>query len=629
MPCSVANVDSGSKLSFLRMDLDDYLSRLNNDLDSQLSRFDQQFAPDISSTNGDMPGTDSLFCPECGTRNPSSANFCCNCGTSLSDSGGDGPSNCDSEQTGDCETQYGILYTDTVKLAQKYGRPQDDVCAVLQNFCEKAATYNMHWELLDASDYPDYFNFDDFWLEHNELISDYFEKSSIGYGMKTPLFIIGGHDVIPIPMVEDVFGTADDGKIPCDMCYGFTGNFFSDLWDGGDHTITEDYVRNTVSRLPLEDGQLNSTLEDDLEAYFDRCAGYYCEGVAVDKVMMTANASWLPASKTMSEHLPLVHHADDPDMVKHGMYVSPPVSAEDEETTEPVLQTLEETGMLLFNLHGASGHNMPGFYNDRGEAFSLDMLSESTARVFNTVACYGARYHGYGRDESMLLTSFYEDGFLLYAGSLIPVPMTELDVPDGVEVHEGSGSEHLMPIFCMEQFSGVPVGEAMMRAKLEYFNTFRHMERDDFSLATMMMFGLYGNPMLRLQRNEEVLRRAREEHVLPVLPQNKQMPIRMKRTQRVITCKEQASSSLLDQVRSSVDGNLAAIHQTVQQHLYEQLGLEPRWLSHVDSFSIPNGDGTSEEGYSYAYEDMSKAFARKSWVEVDKRGKVKRVFETK
>ena len=45
--------------------------------------------------------------------------------------------------------------------------------------------------------------------------------------------------------------------------------------------------------------------------------------------------------------------------------------------------------------------------------------------------------------------------------------------------------------------------------------------------------------------------------------------------------------------------------------------------------SIPNGDGTSEEGYSYAYEDMSKAFARKSWVEVDKRGKVKRVFETK
>lgn len=611
-------------------DLDDYLSQLNNGLDSQLSRFKQSFAPDMSQSYGDMTVGSFQFCPECGTRNSSTANFCENCGTPLTDEisldAAPAPTGMSS-----LDEQHGILYTDTNRLAQKYGCSPDDVYDVIGSFCHKAANHNMHWHLLDVAHHAAHFEDTDFWLEHNALISQFMEDNRMVYGMHTPLFIIGGHDVIPIPMVEDVFGTSDTGKMPCDMCYGFTGNFFSNLWEYGDHTISEEHVRNTVSRLPLEDGQLNSTLEDDLEAYFDLCAEYYSEGITVSKVMMTANASWLPASKTMSEHLPLVHHADDPDMVKHGMYVSPPVSADNEETTKPVLHTLEETGMLLFNLHGARGHNMPGFYNDRGEAFSLDMLSESTARVFNTVACYGARYHGYGRDESMLLTSFYEDGFLLYAGSLIPVPMTELNVPEGVEVHEGSGSEHLMPIFCMEQFSGVPVGEAMMRAKLEYFNTFRHMERDDFSLATMMMFSLYGNPMLRLQRDEEVLRRAQEEHVLPVLPQKtKHMPIRMKRTQRIATFKEQSSSSsLLEQVRSNVDRNIDAIHETVQQHLYEQLGLDPRWLSHVDSFSIPNGDGTSEEGYSYAYEDMSKPYARKSWVEVDKRGKVKRLFETK
>ena len=39
----------------------------------------------------------------------------------------------------------------------------------------------------------------------------------------------------------------------------------------------------------------------------------------------------------------------------------------------------------------------------------------------------------------MMLSALFDNGFLLYAGSLIPVPMTELDVPDGVEVHEGSG----------------------------------------------------------------------------------------------------------------------------------------------------------------------------------------------
>ena len=607
-------------------DLDDYLSQLNNDLDSQLSRFNQRFTPDMSPM--DMSNDGFQFCPECGSRNPSAANFCAACGAALSaDTTFDAAPT--STSMSSLDEQHGILYTDSDRLAQKYGCSTDDVYDVLEGFCQEAANHNMHWHLLDAAHHAAHFEDADFWLEHNALISQFMENNNMVYGMHTPLFIIGGHDVIPIPMVEDVFGTADDGKMPCDMCYGFTGNFFSDLWEYGDHTIGEEHVRNTVSRLPPEDGELSTTLSDDLESYFNLCSLYYEEGIAVDNVMMTANASWLPASKTMSEHLPLLSHSNDSEMVWQGMYVSPPVSADDEETTEPVLQTLEETGMLLFNLHGASSHNMSGFYNDCGEAFNTDMLGETSARVFNTVACYGARYHGYGRDESMLLTSFYNNGFLLYAGSLIPVPMTELDVPEGVVVHEGSGSEHLMPIFCMEQFTGVPVGEAMMRAKLEYFNTFRHMERDDFSLATMMMFALYGNPMLRLQRNEEVLRRAKEEHVLPVLPQSKYMPIRMKRSQRVISYKEQASSSLLDQVRSRVDSNISAIHQTLQQYLYEQLGLEPRWLSHVDKYSIPNGDGTYEEGYSYAYEDMSKPYARKSWVEVDKQGKVKRVIKTK
>ena len=614
------------------MDIDDYLSNLNNDLDNQLSGLNDTLFSGMSPTVGGMPENAFRYCPECGTQNAASANFCCNCGTPLND---DEPvreyeSNADfgHASPSSLSRQAGILYTDSMRLAEKYGCSQREVRQVLAEFMSQSAQCNMHWQLLDVADHSRHFNDKDFWLEHNELISRFMQDHRIAYGMQTPLFIIGGHDVIPIPMVEDVFGTADDGKIPCDMSYAFTGNFFSDLWEYGDHSVTEKSVRNTVSRLPLEDGEMTSALEDDLTPYFNLCSLYYEDGIPVDKVMMTANASWLPASKTMSEHLPLIHHAENPDLVKHNMYVSPPVSAHDEDTTEPVLHTLEETGMLLFNLHGADSHSMSGFYNDYGEAFSLDMLEETTARVFNTVACFGARYHGYDRSESMLLTSFYGHGVLLYAGSLIPVPMTELNVPEGVVVHEGSGSEHLMPIFCMEQFRGLPMGEAMMRAKLEYFNTFRHMERDDFSLATMMMFSLYGNPMLRMQRNDEVLRRAEAEHVLPVLPQNKNIPVRMKRSQR-IDFKQQASSSLLDQVRRQVDNNIAAIHQMVQQHLYDRFGLEPRWLSHVDSFSMPNGDGTFEEGYSYAYEEMNKAYARKSWVEVDKNGKVKRVIRTK
>lgn len=610
------------------MNIDEYLNNLQNDLDNQLS----QFGFGRSQTSGQQheDGFGGFkFCPECGTKVDADARFCPNCGIRLEALEEEPEIVEDSSYENSDDEQVGVIFTDTQKLAEKYDCPQEEVVAVIESLRDQSREHGMEWYLLDASEYVEDTD-EPFWLDYNEAISDFMQEYDLPRGVEIPVFIIGGDDVIPIPMVEDVFGSSDDRRIPCDMCYCFEGNFFSDLWDGGDRRITDDYVRNNVSRLPLEDGEMESSLADDLGDYFERCSQHYDEGLNVETVMMEANASWLPASKTMSEHLPLVSHADDPDMVQDGMYVSPPVSVEDEDSMEPVINTLDECGMLLFNLHGAGSEGMSGFYNDGGEAFSTDMLANTEAQVLNTVACYGARYHGFQRDDSMMLSALYNNGFLLYAGSLIPVPMTELNVPDGVEVHEGSGSEHLMPIYCMEQFRGLPVGEAMMRAKLEYFNTFRFMERDDFSMATMMMFSLYGNPMLRLQPKEEVLQRAAECHVLPVLPQNKRMaPIQKKRMQRVLVKDGLKGQSLLEEVRGLVDANLAAIHAQVQQHLYDALGLEPRWLDHVDSFELSDSKGFSQKGYCYTYVDRSKPYAQKSMVEVTTKGAVTRVFRTK
>ena len=611
------------------MNIDEYLNNLQADLNNQLSQFGLGRSQTSSQQNEDYFGG-FKFCPECGTKVDAGANFCPNCGTRL-DSLEEEPEQI--ERNSFCENSYdeqvGVIFTDTQRLGEKYSCSQDEVKAVIESFREQSREHGMEWYLLDASESVEDTD-EPFWLDYNEAISDFMQEYDLPRGVEIPVFIIGGDDVIPIPMVEDVFGSSDDRRIPCDMCYCFEGNFFSDLWDGGDRRITDDYVRNNVSRLPLEDGEMESSLADDLGDYFERCTKYYDEGLSVHAVMMEANASWLPASKTMSEHLPLVSHADDPDMVQDGMYVSPPVSVEDEDSMEPVINTLDECGMLLFNLHGAGSEGMSGFYNDGGEAFSTEMLANTEAQVLNTVACYGARYHGFERCDSMMLSALYDNGFLLYAGSLIPVPMTELDVPDGVEVHEGSGSEHLMPIYCMEQFRGLPVGEAMMRAKLEYFNTFRFMERDDFSMATMMLFSLYGNPMLRLKPQEKVLQRAEECHVLPVLPQNKRVaPIQKKRMERILVKDDHKGQSLLEEVQGLVDANLSAIHAQVQQHLYDALGLEPRWLDHVDSFELSDSKGFSQKGYCYTYVDRSKPYAQKSMVEVTTKGAVTRVFRTK
>ena len=67
----------------------------------------------------------------------------------------------------------------------------------------------------------------------------------------------------------------------------------------------------------------------------------------------------------------------------------------------------------------------------------------------------------------------------------------------------------------------------------------------------------------------------------------------------------------------------------VQQQLYQEMGLEPGWMSEVKNFCVSKDDGSCEEGYRLAYEDMRKKFGRKLWIEVDKSGKVTRVITTK
>lgn len=67
----------------------------------------------------------------------------------------------------------------------------------------------------------------------------------------------------------------------------------------------------------------------------------------------------------------------------------------------------------------------------------------------------------------------------------------------------------------------------------------------------------------------------------------------------------------------------------VQQQLHQEMGLEPSWMCDVKYFCVYKADGSCEEGYRLAYEDMRKNFGRKLWIEVDKLGKLTRVITTK
>lgn len=435
--------------------------------------------------------------------------------------------------------------------------------------------------------------------------------------------------MIPIPRVEDPWPYGGE-RIPTDTCYAFEGTYIVDLLDSRDSDFTVGCARNNVARLPLEDGQLDTDIRSDIGAYFN-ISSMYGGGIPVGNVLMISNRDWIPASCTMTQHLPLLYNTDDPELIRNGMYISPKLLTKDAESLSIYCKSLDKADMLMFNLHGADEEGMCGFYSE-DEAFNPSLLNQGRARVFNTVACFGARYAGYKRNDSMLLSALYGGGVLLYTGSLIPVPMfsnEETDEARQLLLNPGTGSEVLMRLYPLYQFKGMTGGKAMLQAKCDYFNMCRHVEDDSFSMSTALMFCLYGNPMLHVRRREYVVESALQNDAMPPAPIKADgSPLKKTMRQRLLQ-KDKSNQSLIDQIRGYVDENLNAIRNMVEQHLYQQLGLKPETLDSIDQVSRPTIDGNYETGYSFNYHDANRQYGADTFVEVDAQGKTKRIYTTK
>ena len=534
------------------------------------------------------------------------------------------------DQPDPLEDHYGIILTDGNALARKYGCTIQEVYDVFNDFIQNAYDQQMYWTFLDISQYGlDSTHETPSWIECNEAVSRCIADNNLTAGPDLHLFIIGGDDVIPIPRVEDPWPYGGE-RIPTDTCYAFEGTYIVDLLDSRDSDFTVGCARNNVARLPLEDGQLDTDIRSDIGAYFN-ISSMYGGGIPVGNVLMISNRDWIPASCTMTQHLPLLYNTDDPELIRNGMYISPKLLTEDAERLSIYCKSLDKADMLMFNLHGANEEGMCGFYSE-DEAFNPSLLNQGRARVFNTVACFGARYAGYKRNDSMLLSALYGGGVLLYTGSLIPVPMfsnEETDEARQLLLNPGTGSEVLMRLYPLYQFKGMTGGKAMLQAKCDYFNMCRHVEDDSFSMSTALMFCLYGNPMLHVRRREYVVESALQNDAMPPAPIKADgSPLKKTIRQRLLQ-KDKSNQSLIDQIRGYVDENLNAIRNMVEQHLYQQLGLKPEMLDSIDQVSRPTIDGNYETGYSFNYHDANRQYGADTFVEVDAQGKTKRIYTTK
>ena len=507
-----------------------------------------------------------------------------------------------------------IVFTNSKILAAKYRTSQQAVLALLEK--NLLLQQIVEFLLLDVSDYQDEFGDKPTWQEHKAILADFMAGMGIQPSPKLSLFIVGGDDVIPMPRIISPINECE--QLQADMLYCFAGEELVKL--NAKHALCN------VGRLPLESGTLPSSLNDDLQSYFNLSNMMLTTGIEVNKVVMTSTESWLPASNDMVRGLPIEKPPHIADATNDNMFVSPRLSVDDTYVIKHYQREIGQADMLMFNLHGADAHGYSSFYGEglsghnTPEAFSCNMLKYSGARILNTVACFGGRYIGYNRNDSMLMSAMFGGGVVLYAGSCTSALGRTGQVHHVAQdaLMPSGYSESFMKLYSLYLFRGITAGEAFLNAKCDYFNLCRSLDGDECALATVLMFNLYGMPVLNVNSNKEVIQEARGIKEVRDINTNKRT------YSRVIYAKKQNTSSFLPEVRMRVNDNLQKIRNTIESKLYNYWGLYPADLDNI--VELTNG---SQKTLRFEYNTGKGVIKKRSWAFADELGYIKDVVHFK
>ena len=554
----------------------------------------------------------------------------------------------------------GIILTDTQKLAHKFFDsetiPYNDVLIptqqiveqLLKEYIEHMSSVGIVYDLLDVCKYSDIEQGK--WQSYARCLDNYRDRNyPQSYKEKIGLFIVGGNDVIPMPQIVNPFfveglennssramiSSSEKGEqisdrtLDTDMLYAYC-NQYSCLLNCKQEVEYDVLLKSEplfwVGRLPLEEGivsPLNPTNDafDEFSSYFSRAwlgyiGGYTPQnrsfGINIKKHVTTTCESTRIVVERMLEGLPLGKD------VYQG-FVSPDLNLlVPDMQWQSYMKAIQEADMLTFLLHGS---NLPLNYcyygqnkemdNDRYIAFNPNMLPSSNAKIITGACCWGARFIGYPKVQSALLTAMYSN-VLLFVGS----SRTAIGVFDSVLSNmpniDIAFSELLLKYYLNYLLQGYDAGEALGRAKMDYIQTEKFSQLD--ALATILEFNLFGDPLLS---------------VIPVLERKSVVEKKdcelssvsyglFREYSQVFNCKKIESHSILDRVRGLVDRRLSEVRQKVTGQLYKDFNINPQSLSTIHSFRSENG----EEGYRFCFHEKNEYYNNDRVVDTDKNGNV-------
>lgn len=511
----------------------------------------------------------------------------------------------------------GLILTNTQRLADVMGEKHSDVMETLISYVNRSKSY-INWVLVDAYD-PMYADMDkENWQTYAAILNDYY----FGLGLKEsgyfPLFIIGGENVIPMPAAHNPLQASGREYLSSDMLYCFdVRNGYSEI------QLVRERPRFAVGRLPIA----NEYTLVDLQNYLEDCLARTQEGIFVRGAAMTTTESWLHASKEMMRDIPTASLSEEYVPLNERMIVSPLLDTSFQEMYDGYVHELKKVDFLVCNLHGSDEPGYPQFFGEDKEgtkktiATQPSMLEQTCPVIFNTVACFGARYTGYEMDDSMLLTAMAY-GTLLYCGACD----TSFGGPEEDGVAREGRSELLMKLYNIYLHQGQPAGMALLKAKQDYYRTCHTFDSDERAMFTILEFNLFGCPILAMQPELP-------EYYRPTLLNNRiienQSVTYQPKTVKPVWNSAYQAEDIHAYVQGLVDNNLTIIRQKVEKEVYQRLGLGKDRLRIVLSMSLNN----REIGYQFVYRwSPQEEYSRMEmccFVDTDMQGSIVEITRTK
>lgn len=604
-----------------------------------------------------------MFCPNCGNKCHEGALFCAMCGTKLptvaptpqrsepttSTSGATSATNATSGATSPMPKPQpdssvrsevarnrvpeaeGAILTNSVALARKLHVERDTIVRLIEAYVVASHTRGIRYRVIDAADYrmlnPESATRSisltpaDGWVEHTALLADYYR-----YGRLTAedrscyLFIIGGEDIIPMPVVPHYMAATPnfhDKDIDSDIPYAYMlGERTYPLLESGKLFSYEQYFH--VGRLPFA---TDASIED-LAGYLRR-ASAAAAGIEVESYYGQTNMPWgdeslvvckplrdaaIPTTSTEFEEAYCEVEGERYYVSNDGLIYSLPVNVHN---LEQVFDA--NASFYYFNLHGSNSPTYPGYIADHvGNAILPQHIATTTKpNIFVTEACYGGRFQRYAKRDSMLLSAMSSQTLLLLGSSRIAFCNNRYSIDN---------SDRLANVFIVELLNGKSGGEALYNARKSFFE-YDNGRLYDQQLVSIVEFNLFGDPSLKMRRAKDSGYEGYR-----CAPLSKGEVIRVVENKCLYEeNEEQNKGSILQLVRREVDQNIMRIRQVIDKELYDRLGVEHRALRNIFRSSFSDG----RSFYSFNYSDQRAGFDRSYSALTTEQGEIITVITTK